>query len=224
MKMARYTIELRNVVMMFGREAVENWFKDYDLSDYLSDAEIATITARGVFDKAKLAEQIVDHYWMYEIGYETPGLFKHQAKVFMKELMEEKAPLIYSMSIAYDPLKNMNYTETYNGQNSNQASANSSSTTNGSGLTVNSDTPQGQISKSAILGGSYASSTGANESTNTVTDTTSNSGSGTDSHTKTISGNNGVTSQKLIEDYRKNIIAINRDIIKAVGNLFMIVY
>ena len=222
--MARYTIELRNVVMIFGRETVENWFKDYDLSDYLTDAEIATITARGVFDKDKLAEQIVDHYWMHEIGYETPALFEHQTKVFMKELMEEKAPLIYSMSIAYDPLKNMNYTETYSGQNSNQASANSSSTTNGSGLTVNSDTPQGQISKSAILGGSYASSTGANESTNTVTDTTSNTGSGTDSHTKTISGNNGVTSQKLIEDYRKNIIAINRDIIKAVGSLFMIVY
>ena len=222
--MARYTIELRNVIMIFGRETVESWFKDYDLSDYLTDAEIATITARGIFDKDKLAEQIVDHYWMHEIGYETPALFEHQTKVFMKELMEEKAPLIYSMSIAYDPLKNMNYTETYSGQNSNQASANSSSTTNGSGLTVNSDTPQGQISKSAILGGSYASSTGANESTNTVTDTTSNSGSGTDSHTKTISGNNGVTSQKLIEDYRKNIIAINRDIIKAAGSLFMIVY
>lgn len=222
--MARYTIELRNVAMIFGREAVENWFKDYDLSDYLTDSEIATITARGVFDKDKLAEQIVDHYWMHEIGYETPALFEHQTKVFMKELMEEKAPIIYSMSITYDPLKNMNYTETYTGQNSNQASANSSSTTNGSGLTVNSDTPQGQISKTAILAGSYASSTGANESTNTVTDSTTNSGSGTDSHTKTISGNNGVTSQKLIEDYRKNIIAINRDIIKAAGNLFMIVY
>lgn len=210
--------------MIFGRETVEGWFKDYNLSDYLTDSEIATITARGVFDKDKLAEQIVDHYWMHEIGYETPALFEHQTKVFMKELMEEKAPIIYSMSIAYDPLKNMNYTETYSGQNSNQASANSSSTTNGSGLTVNSDTPQGQISKTAILAGSYASSTGANESTNTVTDSTTNSGSGTDSYTKTISGNNGVTSQKLIEDYRKNIIAINRDIIKAAGNLFMIVY
>lgn len=222
--MARYTIELRNVVMIFGREAVESWFKDYNLSDYLTDSEIATITARGVFDKDKLAAQIVDHYWMHEIGYETPALFEHQTKVFMKELMEEKAPIIYSIAITYDPLKNMNYTETYSGQNSNQASANSSSTTNGSGLTVNSDTPQGQISKTAILAGSYASSTGANESTNTVTDSTTNSGSGTDSHTKTISGNNGVTSQKLIEDYRKNIIAINRDIIKAAGNLFMIVY
>jgi hypothetical protein len=76
--MARYTIELRNVVMLFGRETVENWFKDYDLSDYLTDTEIATITARGVFDKDKLAEQIVDHYWMHEIGYETPALFEHQ--------------------------------------------------------------------------------------------------------------------------------------------------
>jgi hypothetical protein len=220
--MARYTIELRNVIMIFGRETVEGWFKDYNLSDYLTDDEIAVITERGTWDKDKLASSIVDHYFMYEIGYETPALFKHQAKVFMRELMEEKAPLIYSAAIEYDPLVNVDYTETYTGTNSGQAQ--SSSTSNGSGLTVNSDTPQGQISKSAILGGSYASSTGANETTSTVTDGSSNSG--TQSYTKKMVGNSGVsaTAQKMIQQYRENIIMINRDIIKDVGTLFMSVY
>lgn len=220
--MARYTIELRNVIMMVGEETVKSWFSDYDLSDYLSDEEIAVITARGTWSKDKLAQAIVDHYYMYEIGFETPALFKHQAKVFMRELMEEKAPLIYSASIEYDPLVNVDYQETYSGTNSGQSQ--SSSTSNGSGLTVNSDTPQGQISKSAILQGSYASSTGANETTNTITDGSSNSG--TQAYTKSVRGNSGVsaTAQKMIEQYRQNIIMINRDIIKDVGTLFMSIY
>lgn len=220
--MARYTIELRNVIMMCGEDTVKSWFTDYDLSDYLSDEEIAVITARGTWSKEKLAQSIIDHYYMYEIGFETPALFKHQAKVFMRELMEEKAPLIYSAAISYDPLVNIDYSETYSGTNSGQSQ--SSSTSNGSGLTVNSDTPQGQISKSSILAGSYASSTGANETTNTVTDGSSNSG--TQAYTKRVKGNSGSlsTSQKLIEQYRQNIIMINRDIIKDVGTLFMSVY
>ena len=224
--MARYTIELRNVIMMFGEQTVKNWFTDYELSDYLTDDEIAVITARGTWNKDKLAQLILDHYYMHEIGFETPALFKHQAKVAMREIMEEKAPLIYSAAIEYDPLVNVDYTESYSGQNGNSSSSTSSSSSSGSGLTVNSDTPQGQISKSDILAGSYASSTGANESSNSVSDSTSTSGSGNQSYTKTMKGNSGVsaTAQKMIQQYRDNIIMINRDIIKDISTLFMGIY
>ena len=224
--MARYSIELRNVIMMFGEQTVKSWFTDYELSDYLTDEEIAVITARGTWSKEKLAQQILDHYYMYEIGFETPALFKHQAKVLMKELMEEKAPLIYSASIEYDPLVNVDFTETFNRTSSNSGQSSSSSTNEGSGLTVNSNTPQGQISKAAILAGNYATSTGANETENTITDTSSNQGSGTESYTRRTKGNSGVsaTAQKMIEQYRQNIIMINRDIIKDISSLFMSVY
>ena len=224
--MARYSIELRNVIMMFGEQTVKSWFTDYELSDYLTDEEIAVITARGTWSKEKLAQQILDHYYMYEIGFETPALFKHQAKVLMRELMEEKAPLIYSASIQYDPLVNVDFTETFNRSSSNTGSSNSSSTNAGSGLTVNSNTPQGQISKASILAGTYATSTGANETENTITDTSSNQGSGTESYTRKTKGNSGVsaTAQKMIEQYRQNIIMINRDIIKDISSLFMSVY
>lgn len=220
--MARYTIELRNVMMIFGEATVKSWFMDYDLSDYLTDDEIAVITERGTWSKEKLAQAIIDHYYMYEIGYETPALFRHQAKVFMRELMEEKAPLIYSAAIEYDPLVNVDYTETYTGSSS--GGSNSSSTSTGSGLTVNSDTPQGQITKANILAGNYASSTGANETSNSVTDQSSNTGS--QSYSKRMKGNSGVsaTAQKMIQQYRENIIMINRDIIKDVGSLFMTIY
>ena len=220
--MARFTIELRNVIQIFGEETVKSWFKDYELSDYLTDEEIAVITSRGVWSKDKLAQGIIDHYYMYEIGFETPALFRHQAKVFMRELMEEKAPLIYSASIQYDPLVNVDFTESYSG--SSTGGSNSTSSSTGSGLTVNSDTPQGQITKANILAGNYASSTGANETTNSVTDQSSNTGS--QSYTKTVRGNSGVsaTAQRMVQQYRDNIIMINRDIIKDAGTLFMVIY
>ena len=224
--MARYTIELRNVIQIYGENTVKSWFMDYQLSDYLTDDEIAVITERGTWSKEKLAQLILDHYYMYEIGFETPALFKHQAKVAMQEIMEEKAPLIYSAAIEYDPLVNVDYTETYAGTNASSSQSASNSTNTGSGLTVNSETPQGKISKASILAGDYASSTGANETTNTINDASSANNSGNQNYTKTVRGNSGVsaTAQKMIEQYRKNIVMINRDIIKDIEKLFMSVY
>lgn len=212
--MARYTIELRNVVRLYGENTVKGWFSDYELSDYLTDEEIAVIAERGVWSKDKLAQAILDHYYMYEIGFETPALFAHQAKVLMRELMEEKAPLLYSAAIKYDPLVNVDYTETYSG------TSGSTSSSSGSGLNVQSDTPQGQISKATILAGNYASSTGANEAENSANTT------GEEAYSKHVQGNSGVsaTAQKMIQQYRDNIIMINRDIIKDMKSLFMGIY
>ena len=211
---------------MFGEDEVKSWFMDYQLSDYLTDDEIAVITQRGTWSKEKLAQQILDHYYMYEIGLETPALFKHQAKVAMREIMEEKAPLIYSAAIAYDPLVNVDFTETFERTSSNSGNSTSSSTSNNSGLTVNSDTPQGQITKANILAGNYASSTGANEATSSISDQSQNSGSGTENYSKRVKGNSGVsaTAQKMVQQYRENIIMINRDIIKNISSLFMGIY
>ena len=212
--MSRYTIQLRSVADIYGEDVVKGWFMDYELSDYLTDEEIAVIAQRGTWSKEKLANLIFDHYYRYEIGLETPALFRHQAKVAMCEIMEEKAPLIYSAAIKYDPLVNVDYTETYD--RNTQSSSNSS----GSGLNVQSDTPQGQISKSAILAGDYASSTSANESTD------SSNGTGIESSTRHMKGNSGVsaTAQKMVQQYRENIIMINRDIVNDLRTLFMGIY
>ena len=208
--MSRYTTELRLIVQNTSLEEVQSWFKDYELSDYLTEEEIEVIDERGTWDKDKLAKLIVDHYWMHEIGLETVALFKHQVKVAMREIMEEKLPLIYSASLKYDPLVNVDFTETYEEENSQDGNAD--------GLNVNSDTPQGQISKETILGGSYASSTGASEGTS--------HSEGTQSYTRTQKGNSGslTTAQALVQQYRKNIIMINRDIVNDLANLFMQIY
>lgn len=208
--MSRYTTELRFIVQNTSIEEVESWFMDYDLEDYLTADEIAVIEERGTWTKEKLAKLIVQHYWMREIGLETVGLFAHQVKVAMQEIMEEKLPLIYSASLKYDPLVNVDFTETYTSENSQDG--------NSDGLSVNSDTPQGQISKEAILAGNYASSTGASEGTS--------HSEGSQSYTRKQKGNSGslTTAQALVRDYRKNIIMINRDIIKDLSSLFMNIY
>ena len=223
--MSKYTMELRELFTpikfnppLYTKAQVEGWFKDYELSDFLTDEQIDVITETGIWSKDKLAEKIVNHYFMREIGQETIGLFKHYAKVTMEELMEEYLPLIYSSAIQYDPLVNVDYTETF----SRTANVDSTGSSSSSGLGVLSDTPQGQISKTAILSGSYASSTNANEN-----EVSSSSGSDTsEDYTKHMKGNSGVsaTAQKMIEQYRQNIRAIDREIIEKLEPLFMGLY
>lgn len=224
--MARYTIELRNLSQLYTEAEVKSWFKDYNIEDYLTADEIAVIAARGTWSKDRLANKIYNHYFMNEIGFETPALFEHYVKVRMQELMEEYLPLIYSASIEYDPMVNVDFTETYAGTNTNASNSQSTSNSNGSGLTVNSDTPQGQISKADILAGSYASSTAANENENHISDTSTNTGNGTQNYSKTVKGNSGVsaTAQKMIAQYRDNIRAIDREIINKLEDLFMVIY
>ena len=224
--MSKYTMELRELFTpikfnppLYTREEVEGFFKNYELTDFLTPEQISTITNAGIWSKDKLANMIVNHYYMRELGQETIGLFIHTAKYTMEELMEEYLPLIYSASIEYDPLVNVDYTETFtrnaNVDNTGQSVSNSSS------LGVNSDTPQGRISKSGILAGDYASSTGASE-VDSTTNTISGSES-TEDYTKRIKGNSGVsaTAQKMIEQYRNNIRAINKEIIDRLEPLFM---
>ncbi len=209
--MAKYSIELRELVETFGKDEIIKWFCDYELTDYLTADEINIINTRGTWSKQKLAKKIIDHYYMREIGFETPGLFMQRVKVAMQEIMEEKLPLIYSASIKYDPLVNVDFTETYAGKNSGDSQSNTQ------GLNIHSDTPQSQVEKEQILQGKYASSTDGSEATDkTVTN-------GNDEYVKTMKGNSGVsaTAQKMIQQYRENIIMIDRDIINDLSKLFI---
>ena len=231
--MSKYSLQLRELFEpikfnppLYSREEIEAWFKDYSLEDYLTPTQITTIENANVWNKDKLARKIVDHYYMREIGLETPALFKHYAKVFMQEIMEEKLPLIYSSSISYDPLVNVDYTETFERTADNTGTSNSNSNNNSSGLGVNSNTPQGQISKAGILAGDYASSTTATENESSIEDTTNTTNNTNEEYTKRVKGNSGVsaTAQKMVEQYRQNIIAIDKDIIKELNKLFMGLY
>lgn len=225
--MAKYTIELRNIINnLYSRDEVENWFKDYCINNYLRPNEVETILNANIWSKDRLATKIVDHYYMREIGYETVALFKHYAKVYMQEIMERYLPLIYSNSIEYNPLVNVDYEESFTRNITGSGESESTSNNSASGLSVNSDTPQGEITKANILAGNYASNTGASETESEITDSSSNSNTTDETYSKKVKGNSGVsaTSQKMIQQFRENIIAIDEQIIKELDKLFMGLY
>ena len=55
--MAKYTMELRRIVDIFGRDEVESWFSSYNLADFLTPEQIAQINKYNVWSKEKLAKQ-----------------------------------------------------------------------------------------------------------------------------------------------------------------------
>lgn len=206
--MSKYTTNFYSLMHMgYTKEELKSWFMDYELSDYLTDDEIQVIETRGTWSKEKLAGKIIDHYYLKDIGFETPAMFKHYAKITMNEIMESKLPLIYSAAIKYDPLVNVDFTEEY--------SSNTTGNANTSGLIVGSETPQGQINKAAILNGEYASNTSANEDESQT--------SGTMDYVRRTKGNSGVsaTAQAMVKQYRENIRAIDYEIITELKSLFM---
>lgn len=228
--MASYTIELRKLCDFYTREVVEGWFKDYRIEDYLTLEQIQTITEKGVWNKDKLARKIVDHYYMREIGFETPALFEHYVKMKMQEIMEDYLPVIYSNSIKFDPLVNVDFTETFErqieGSAQNEGTSNSESKSSGLGIVNN--TPQTNITRQDLESGLYASSvsqtdTEVNDETTTLNTGTSNQN---ENYTKRTKGNSGVsaTAQALIMQYRETIRAVDREIIENLNDLFFGLY
>ena len=244
--MAKYTIELRKVCDYYTREEVENWFKSYNLEDFLTPQQIQVIENNGLWTKDKLAKKIVNHYFMREIGFETPALFKHYVLITMQEIMESKLPLIYSKCIEFDPLVNVDFTEIFerkvegsansNAISNGTGSSSSSSNSNSESFSIENQTPQSRITKQNLEDGIYASSISQIENSSNINDNTNTSTNNTtqastdneqiEKYTRTQKGNSGVstTAQKLIEQYRDIIIAIDKEIINELSSLFMGLY
>lgn len=228
--MATYTVELRKICELYGRNEVENWFKDYSLTDYLTPVQIEQIEKFNVWSKDRLARKIVDHYYMREIGLETPELFKHYAKVSMQEIMERALPKIYSNFFEYDPLSNVDFTETYTREieGATEGSSSSNSTNTASGYNINNNTPQKRITKQDLNTGAYASSTNQSDTNSSIEDeTNAQSSSNTiERFTRHEQGDNGViiTNQRLVKEYREIIVAIDEEIINELSSLFMGIY
>ena len=244
--MNNYTFRLSDLFLetsfsppLYTREEIEGWFMDYELSDFLTSEQISQITKDNVWSKEKLAKDIVDYFYMSESAYETPALFKHFARVTMNTLMESYLLKLYTKFLDYDPLSSVDYVEEYTrtidseAKNTGKSSSNSSSNSSSSGLNVNSDTPQGQINKTDILNGAYASSTSASEGeaeakqedeTNTESQ---GSGKTLEKYTHSMKGDNGVivTNQYLVREFRELAVNLNEELFKEIKKrLFMCIY
>ena len=107
-----------------------------------------------IFDenyRETLNNNILNHYLMNEIGFETAELFKFYLNQKMNEIMPYYNELYKVQKKLIDEnllLNNVNLTETLHGSNTTETSSTSQSLSNGKNLYQ--DTPQGQISQTDI--------------------------------------------------------------------------
>lgn len=228
--MASYSMELRKVIQYYGRDTVKSWFSSYKLEDFLTPEQIAQITKYNVWTKEKLATQIVDHYFMREIGFETPELFAHYAKLTMNEIMGSYLLKIYTQFLEYDPLSSVDYTEEYTREieGSSEGSSNSNSKNSAEGFNINNDTPQQRITKQDLDSGIYASTTNQSDTSSEIEDQTNTEASSKtiEKYTHSMKGDNGVivTNQYLVREFRELATNFNLEIINDLNKLFMGLY
>lgn len=163
------------------------------------------------------------------------GMFAHFAKVTMNEIMERYLLIIYSKFLEYDPLSSVDYVEEYTRTIDSTTSAtgksNSESNSNSSGLGINNDTPQTNITKQNLETGAYASNVTQSDSEATAKDNTSTesegSGNTVEKYTHSMKGDNGVivTNQYLVREFRELAISIDEEIIAELNKrLFLCIY
>lgn len=190
-----------------------------------------------IFDenyRETLNNNILNHYLMNEIGFETAELFKFYLNQKMNEIMPYYNILYNKQRILLENLeKNVNLTETYNRNNTTDTNTSSNSKSNSignsKGKNLYQDTPQGEIKYSDIDNYNYATNINLdkNETSNEINDTSSSDGTAntTENYIKTIIGNNGkLFGFEIFNAIKDGLINIDLMIINDLNELFMGIY
>lgn len=177
-----------------------------------------------IFDenyRETLNNNILNHYYENEIGFETASLFRFYLNQKLNEIMPYYNELYKVQKKLIDEnllLNNVNLTETLHGSNKTETSSTSQSLSNGKNLYQ--DTPQGQISQTDIDKQTWATNLTLNK--NKIEDESNATGNGTNEYLKTIIGNNGGKFNiDVLNDIKNNLMNIDLMIINELNDLFM---
>lgn len=154
--MSNYTTEVRFVCETLA---------GYDMSQgYGKVSEIIDKSWNKVFDfnfpifdnsyKEALCKKILMHYYTREIGFETVGLWKLKLETKMNEIMPYYNKLYESETYKFNPLYDIDYTKTHEGEDSGTSEDSSSHT----GTVGDSGTHGGTVGDSGTHGGSVTDS------------------------------------------------------------------
>lgn len=240
--MSKYTTEVR-----FICETAAGY---EDSQGYSKIDDIVANSLSKVFDfyfpifdenyRSVLETKILKHYYTREIGFETVSLWKHFMAIRLNEIMPKYNKLYEAESLGFDPFANMDYKETYegedNGTNSNTGNGSinedieDNTNRDSSSMDKFSDTPQGAVTN--LDNGTYLTNarqintSDEDEYTRDRNVTTSNSNSGrfntTEEYLKHVKGYNGSrTFAELLMVYRETFINIDLMIIDELNDLFM---
>lgn len=208
--MSKYTLELNQI-------ANSTDFTLFDFEYNLYDNEL-----KSAFEK-----KFIDHFYFYEIGLTPIARFKKALQIKLNDIYPYFKQL-YQTELRcndIDFMLNKDLKEQYTRELTGNSSLNqsSTSTSNGTSLNINNDTPQNKIddldqfmtSASKNTDNSTMNSSGTNSAENNSTET----------YSLVSQGNIGVTSSaELLEKWRNVLINIDQLIFEECNDLFMLIY
>ena len=202
--MAKYTVTIKTLI--------DNHF-DFGLNNY------------PIFDenyRPTLNQNILNHFYENEIGFETANLFKFYLNQTLNEIMPKYNEMYKAQKQLLSNLTgNVNLTETLKRDTSSNTQASSNSLNNGKSVFL--DTPQGNEYKGEMENTNYATNVSFNR--NNINDTSNMQGIGVENYIKTIIGNNGNKYNiDILYDIQNKLINIDLLIINELNDLFMQIY
>ena len=204
--MAHYTTTIRTLI--------DNNF-DFELNEY------------PIFDETyrkTLNQNILNHYYNDEIGFETASLFRFHLKARLNEIMPYYNNLYtIQKKILENAGSGLNFKEIISRETSGESQSKSTNNSESSGNSKNlfQDTPQGRISQASINNQEWATNVTMNQNSNsndsTIEDKSSTSGSEDVTRTTNLDID---TFNRVIENIRN----IDLQIINNLNDLFMGIY
>ena len=209
---SKYTIQLRNIceslcdMQEVGglndvNQIIENsWYKLFDNFDIFDPSH-----------RKELCIKIIKHYYMREIGFETPSLFKFYLNNTIQEIMPYYNERYKSVSFDFDPLNNKKITRELNN--------NTEGTNKATDESVNKylNTPQNGLQD--LANNRYLTDA------RMINSGVESSYSGKGKEVETITGKDGDQSyMELIKQYRENIINIDLEVIESLECCFMSIF
>lgn len=201
--MAQVTVELRKLLQL-------NDFELFDFSYKFDDLNF----------KTQIEQSVIDYYYNYEIGTETPQEFKRRFQAKWLSIIDYYNQLYNTTLLTYNPLINYKLTEaleqlatsTSNADSAQKSNADSLTTNNLNNKVVDHSTGTGNEKTSdypqqAIAGGDFLEGEKISNTTSNGTNTTTSTGTvGTEqvSDIKTLSSTEGKTNSS----YTKTIEAL----------------
>lgn len=194
--------------------------------------------------RVQLETKILTHYFNKEIALETVGLWKLYLCERLNLIMPYYIELYESTQRKYDYLTTIDFTETYTATKTEEETGKMDTTNNAEtsmddtiDTTTSADSLRSDLPQANYAGLDYGTNSqtdsGTSKSDSTSTGTSKSTGNATntvnrdvnDNYTRTRKGTDGSRSiTELLEQYRKSILNIDREIVNELYDLFMLIY
>lgn len=166
--------------------------------------------------------RFIKHFYMYEIGLETIGLWKLMLENKLNEIMPFYNKLYTEFEKIENMTNNLNIDETGTRNNTGTSTANSEQKSQGNNQSLFSDTPQSRVSigqsgyVTTITEGTIGDNTNANSTQNV---------NNVESYSNNRKGNMGNrTNAELFKVASESIVNIDQMIYNECSDLFMLLY